>query len=97
VNPAAYSIRMVDKVKVKGKSELVTVYEVFDADAEENRQGKLDTLEKFSEALRYYYDLQDIETSARLFAECLAHNPHDTVAKIYLDRCHNPEHSVLGA
>ena len=97
VNPAAYSIRMVDKVKVKGKSELVTVYEVFDADAEENRQGKLDTLEKFSEALRYYYDLQDIETSARLFAECLAHNPHDAVAKIYLDRCHNPEHSVLGA
>ena len=97
VNPAAYSIRMVDKVKVKGKSELVTVYEVFDADAEENRQGKLDTLEKFSEALRYYYDLHDIETSARLFAECLAQNPHDTVAKIYLDRCHNPEPSVVGA
>jgi hypothetical protein len=78
---------MVDKVKVKGKSELVTVYEVFDADSPENRQGKLDTLQKFSEALHYYYDLNDRITSGRLFAECLEYNPHDTVAKIYLDRC----------
>ncbi len=31
-NPEQYDIRKIDKVRVKGKSKLVTVYEVFDAD-----------------------------------------------------------------
>ena len=31
-NPSEYAIRTLDRVKVKGKSESVTVYEVFDAD-----------------------------------------------------------------
>jgi class 3 adenylate cyclase len=30
LNPSHYTIRAIDTVKVKGKSELVTVYEVFD-------------------------------------------------------------------
>jgi class 3 adenylate cyclase len=32
VRPGQYHIRVIDAVAVKGKSELVTVYEVFDAD-----------------------------------------------------------------
>ena len=39
-NPADYAIRIVDKVQVKGKSQYVVVYEVFDADPPEIQIGK---------------------------------------------------------
>jgi len=39
-NPGDYAIRVIDKVQVKGKSEWVTVYEVFDADLAEVKAGK---------------------------------------------------------
>jgi PAS domain S-box-containing protein len=53
-NPSQYAIRTLDTVKVKGKSEAVTVYEVFDADGLEIKEGKLATLELFAEALAIY-------------------------------------------
>jgi len=81
-----YAIRMIDQVKVKGKSELVTVYEVFDADFPENKEGKLATKETFLKALTYY-QAQDFESATPLFEACLSHNPLDTVARIYLKHC----------
>jgi predicted ATPase/class 3 adenylate cyclase/tRNA A-37 threonylcarbamoyl transferase component Bud32 len=40
-NPRDYAIRRIDEVKVKGKSEYVTIYEVFDADPPELKAAKL--------------------------------------------------------
>jgi len=40
-NPTDYAIRRIDEVKVKGKSEYVTIYEVFDADPPELKAAKL--------------------------------------------------------
>ncbi|MEG4852559.1 AAA family ATPase [Microcoleus sp. B5-D4] len=85
-NPSKYAIRTLDTVKVKGKSELVTVYEVFDADGPEIKQGKLATLQLFAEALEIYSERKFGE-AARLFAECWRQNPGDAVAKIYWERC----------
>jgi adenylate cyclase len=85
-NPADYAIRIIDKVQVKGKSEWVTVYEVFDADLPEVKAGKLATLQLFGEAL-FLYNLYDFREAAVLFADCLRQNPGDKVAQIYLDRC----------
>ncbi|MCL1465033.1 AAA family ATPase [Argonema galeatum] len=85
-NPSQYAIRTLDTVKVKGKSELVTVYEVFDADPPEIKAGKLATLPLFSEALRIYSEGRLAE-AARLFAECWHQNQGDRVAKIYFERC----------
>ncbi|MDM8560691.1 adenylate/guanylate cyclase domain-containing protein [Candidatus Parabeggiatoa sp. HSG14] len=85
-NPADYSIRMIDKVNVKGKSELVTVYEIFDADNEQNKAGKLATKEIFSNALSLY-EQKSYAKAAQQFKECLLKNPLDTVAKSYLKRC----------
>jgi class 3 adenylate cyclase/GAF domain-containing protein len=53
-NPNNYTIRIIDTVKVKGKSQAVTVYEVFDADLPEVKDGKLKTLNLFTEALSLY-------------------------------------------
>jgi adenylate cyclase len=85
-NPADYGIRVIDKVQVKGKSEWVTVYEVFDADLPELKAGKLATLPVFTEALSLY-NIYNFTEAAGLFADCLRQNPGDRVARIYLDRC----------
>ncbi|MEG4817905.1 AAA family ATPase [Microcoleus sp. K5-D4] len=85
-NPSLYAIRTLDTVKVKGKSELVTVYEVFDADTPEIKAGKLATLELFAEA-RANYLQGKLAEAAGMFAECWGQNPGDRVSKIYWERC----------
>lgn len=85
-NPGDYASRVIDKVQVKGKSEWVTVYEVFDADLAEVKAGKLATLQLFTEALSLY-NMKSFRQAAKLFADCLRQNPGDKVARIYLERC----------
>ncbi|MGL5061140.1 MAG: adenylate/guanylate cyclase domain-containing protein [Microcoleus sp.] len=85
-NPANYAIRVIDRVQVKGKSELVTVYEVFDADLPEVKAGKLTTLPLFAGALSLY-NTHNLREAAALFADCFRQNPGDKVAQIYLERC----------
>ncbi|WP_254564121.1 AAA family ATPase [Oscillatoria sp. HE19RPO] len=81
-----YAIRRIDRVQVKGKSQEVTVYEVFDADSPEIKAGKLATLDRFTEALSLFED-EDFLGSARLLAYCLNQNPGDRVAHIYFEQC----------
>ncbi len=87
-----YAIRLIDRVKVKGKSEMVTVYEVFDADLPEVKEAKLVTKPIFEKAMLLYSNAAFAE-AARLFKECLHELPADKVAQIYLERCHKYEHS----
>lgn len=84
-NPNQYGIRRIDTVKVKGKSELVTVYEVFDADPPELKVSKLETKQDFETAL-FYYNQNSPEEAQELFERCLCSNPEDKVAQIYRDR-----------
>ncbi|MFM9266941.1 adenylate/guanylate cyclase domain-containing protein [Tychonema sp. BBK16] len=86
-NPADYAIRVIDQVQVKGKLEMVTVYEVFDADLPEVKAGKLATLQVFSEAVSLYH-ADTFNDAAVLFADCIGQNPGDQVAQFYLQRCH---------
>lgn len=85
-NAADYAIRVIDRVQVKGKSEWVTVYEVFDADLPEVKAGKLATLQLFAEAL-CLYNMKSFREAGGLFADCLRQNPGDKVARIYWERC----------
>ncbi|OCR01180.1 adenylate cyclase [Oscillatoriales cyanobacterium USR001] len=87
-NPSDYAIRMVDQVQVKGKSELVTIYEVFDADPPAIRDGKLSTLKMYEEAMSLYHQ-KTVREAGQLFEKCLQQNPEDKVAQIYLKRCRN--------
>ena len=81
-----YDLRLIDRVKVKGKSKMITVYEVFAADAPELRQKKLDTKTIFEQALVLYHTNRFIEATI-LFSECMQYNPADNVAQIYMQRC----------
>ena len=81
-----YAFRIIDRVKVKGKSVAVTVYEIFDADAPEIREKKLTTKLEFEQALLLYH-LEKFSVAAKLFEYCLYINPTDTAARIYLEHC----------
>ncbi|MCU0517572.1 MAG: CHASE2 domain-containing protein [Oscillatoria sp. Prado101] len=85
-NASDYEIRLIDTVKVKGKSEMVTVYEVFDADPPAVKEGKSATRTNFEQALLLYH-IKAFSEAAQLFQHCLQINPDDLVAKIYLERC----------
>ncbi|HIK10264.1 MAG TPA: GAF domain-containing protein [Oscillatoriaceae cyanobacterium M33_DOE_052] len=85
-NPNQYSIRIIDRVKVKGKSQDVAVFEVFDGDEPELRDGKLATAAIFEEGLLLSYR-KAYSLAVVRFEECLRRNPTDRVAQIYLERC----------
>lgn len=85
-NAADYAIRIVDKVQVKGKSQFVTVYEVFDADAPEIRTAKLENLHIYNEAM-LLCERKEFREAGKLFEQCLRTNPNDRVARIYKKRC----------
>ena len=84
-NPLDYSIRIIDKVKVKGKSERVSVFEVFDADPPSIRSIKFSTRKVFEQALTSYY-LQNFSEAAELLEDYLRQNPIDKVGQIYFEQ-----------
>lgn len=86
VNPAAYSLRLIDQVKVKGKSISVDIWEVCDVNPDPIRALKMETLEAFNRG-REAYLTQDLELAKLCFEECLTKNPQDLVAELYLKRC----------
>jgi PAS domain S-box-containing protein len=81
-----YCIRLIDRVRVKGKIEMVSVFEVFDADPPPLRESKLKTKTLFEQAL-LLYSLGSLSAAYELFQRCLHSNPSDRVAQIYLERC----------
>ena len=83
--PSNYAIRSIDTLKVKGKSQKITVYEVFDADPPAVKEGKLNTLKQFQLARSLYASGHSLEPR-KMFAQCLKLNPRDQVAQIYLQR-----------
>lgn len=84
--PSRYAMREIDRVKVKGKSQLVTIYEVFDGDLEGNIAYKRNTLTMLSHGLTEYRRSHFVPASS-FFKAMLEKNPDDKVATIYLRRC----------
>ena len=85
-NPLAYSIRPLDHIIVKGKSEPVTVYEVFDCDDQEIRIKKRETMGDFQDGI-IAYSVGKIDRAASLFKKVQAANPADVTAALYIERC----------
>jgi len=76
---------MIDLVSVKGKNEIITIYEVFDADPENIKAAKFATLDLFNRALTLYNE-QNFERARILFNQCLENNPQDRVSQLFLSR-----------
>ncbi len=81
-----YYIRIIDKVRVKGKSEPVIVFEVLDGCLPEVRDSKLSILTLFTSAFTAY-QRRNFSEAITLFSECLQISPTDKASQIYLKRC----------
>jgi len=81
-----YRHRFVDKVQVKGKTEIVSVHEVFDGDSPSMSKLKEQTKGEFEKGLDAYYARKFSEASVS-FDRVLQQDPEDKAALIYLKRC----------
>jgi adenylate cyclase len=85
-NPTQYSIRLIEKLKVKGKSKAVAIFEVLDGEPPNVREAKLATKTRFEEGLLLYYS-HSFRDAAQRFQDVLSLNPKDKIAQIYIKRC----------
>ena len=81
-----FSIRMVDRVRVKGRHEPVEIFEVFDGDPTELREGKQLSLSMWQTGQSLYVS-GDFQGAADAFQACRTLCPGDMAAQLYLDRC----------
>lgn len=84
--PADFSIRFIDRVRVRGKHLAQSIYEVFDADPPALKEAKLASRDTFEDALAHYH-FRHMDAALTLFSDCLEHNPGDTPAAVYWQRC----------
>ena len=92
--PAQYNFRFLDKVKVKGKKEPVSVFEIFDGASEAIIDLKLKTRTDFEKGLLHYHSEEFAEASAQ-FALVLNEDTTDKAAQLYLERAnHFQAHGV---
>ncbi len=80
-----YYFRIIDRVTVKGKTESVTVYEVFNHNEPALRDAKMRTKMMFEEGILLYNNKRFNE-AYRCFDECFAYNPDDHIALNYAQR-----------
>jgi two-component system sensor histidine kinase ChiS len=83
--PAAISVRRIDRVLVQGKSQPVVLYEVMDADDRLARLSKQRTLADF-EAGQACYERRDFPGAINNLTRVRTCDPSDTVVEVLLER-----------
>jgi hypothetical protein len=71
-----YAVRLIDRVKAKGKAEAVTIYEVFDGDAEELFRKKAAIKNDLENAVKLC-QVQQFQEARSRFEKCLLDYPED--------------------
>ncbi|MEN8145913.1 MAG: adenylate/guanylate cyclase domain-containing protein, partial [Gemmatimonadota bacterium] len=83
--PGKFSLRMVDRVAVKGKEQGIRLYEVLDAETSERRAAKEATRDLLTRAMERYF-ARDFAAAHGIFTEILALDPEDAVLSIFAER-----------
>ncbi|GEM_PF-3201957 len=80
-----YHTRFLGKAQVKGKKESVSVFEIYNGEAEETIALKLKTKADFEDGLHRYFE-KDFTNAAVCFKKVLDANAGDKTARLYLER-----------
>jgi CheY-like chemotaxis protein/class 3 adenylate cyclase len=80
-----YHYRLLDKVQVKGKKQVTTIYEMFDADPDELRERKAVAKLMFERGQQYYF-IREFAEALKCFTDVLTALPEDLTTKHYLER-----------
>lgn len=86
LKPGQFLCRPLDWVVVKGRSQAVLVYEIFNADPPPQRARKEALLDLYQRGLDLFY-ARHWEESRQAFQHCLQLEADDTVSQIFVDRC----------
>lgn len=89
-----FHTRILDTVRVKGKNDTVSVFEVFDGDPPEVFERKLATRHTFEAAIGAYR-AGNLDAAERQFMTLAAQAPGDEVVQMYIRRC--GEYRLQGA
>ena len=82
-NKEQFHCRFLGKVKVKGKTNPLKIYESIDGNREDAKQKKVETSQLFGEGLNEYFKKSFTGASVH-FEQVLKINPDDTAAKLYI-------------
>jgi class 3 adenylate cyclase len=85
-NPAQYSFRYLDIVKVKGKQESVYIFEILDGENEPIKQAKNHSKRKFATGVELYRS-QSFAEALLVFQEIKNEVKHDKACDLYIKRC----------
>ncbi|NEO99009.1 MAG: response regulator [Symploca sp. SIO2E9] len=85
-NQQKYRCRFLGRVKVKGKSQAVGVFEVCDANPQQLIELKMQTLTEFEKGVELYVE-KKFTQAQQIFEQVLQINQQDLVAKLYIERC----------
>lgn len=89
-DPAPFGIRFIDRLQVRGKQEIQSIYEVFDADPPALRAAKRNSRKQFETALACFH-LGYPEDAAILLQQCVDLTPEDRPARLYFERCRSQQ------
>jgi len=81
-----YDLRFLGLTTVKGKSQPIKIYEVFNHNTPDNVQLKKDSAPIFAAALNQY-EAKQFDEAAKIFAQIVSSNPNDAPARYLLQQC----------
>ncbi|MGK5094329.1 adenylate/guanylate cyclase domain-containing protein [Deltaproteobacteria bacterium TL4] len=87
IDPNEFLTRTLDSVQVKGKSEMVQVYELMGFRNAASPQ-QLMLVENFHQGVTAYHQ-RNFQTALRHFEQCLQTIPDDSPAELFIQRCRN--------
>jgi len=79
-HPDKFQLRFLGKVKMKGKANIIKIYECFDGDPLPIQAKKKHTLDAFNEAVGYYFS-QDFDKAMKALNWVLEEHPEDLTAQ----------------
>ncbi|MEQ9365919.1 MAG: adenylate/guanylate cyclase domain-containing protein [Leptospirales bacterium] len=82
-----YYFRRLDRVRVKGKREIIDLFELVDALPEARRELRLKTADRFAEGLSLYIEGR-FPDAGSVFREIFRLDSTDRAARLYVQRCY---------